>query len=176
MENQNIAVDPKTEEFDFKKHFVKALLAGLYYLILYIPFFLPFKIWGKAATRISSHWENKSLGYSEDKSNDPVFYFYFLFTVNFLLDAIIFLIWPLGFLFQTYTYFIKYELEMPFFEGYVLVLFGIYLSVISIKAGKEAIYFVLNVLLKWALEVVSNIGKLIKNLWLLNFVYKKKGE
>ena len=65
---------------------------------------------------------------------------------------------------------------MPFFEGYVLVLFGIYLSVISIKAGKEAIYFVLNVLLKWALEVVSNIGKLIKNLWLLNFVYKKKGE
>ena len=38
MENQNIAVDPKTEEFDFKKHFVKALLAGLYYLILYYLF------------------------------------------------------------------------------------------------------------------------------------------
>jgi len=176
MENQNFAVDQKTEDFDFKKHFVKALLAALYYLFVYIPILLPFKIWGKAATRISSHWENKSLGYNEDNSSSPVFYFYFMFIVNFLLDAIIFLIWPLGFLFQTYTYFIKYEAKMPFIQGYVIILLGIYLSVISIKASKEVIYFILNVLLKWILEVIYNIGKLIKNVWILNFVFKKKGE
>jgi len=34
----------------------------------------------------------------------------------------------------------------------------------------------LNTLLKWFIEVLTNIGKLIKNIWLLNFVYKKKGE
>lgn len=103
-------------------------------------------------------------------------YFYFIYLINFLLDAIIFLIWPLGFLFQTYTYFIKFEANPPFFEGYILILLGIYLSVIYFKITKEIIYYFLNVLLKWFIDVLTNIGKLIKNVWLLNFVYKKKGE
>ena len=57
----NIANETKTEDFDFKKHFVKASLGALYYLFVYIPFILPYKIWGKAATRISLLWENKSI-------------------------------------------------------------------------------------------------------------------
>lgn len=176
MENKNIAFDKKTEDFDFKKHFVNALLGALYYVFVYILIFLPFKIWGKAATRISLLWERKSLEYSEETSDYPVLYFYFLYLVNFILDAIIFLIWPLGFLFQSYLYFIKFELQTPFFNSYILVLIGIYLSVIAIKIGKEILYFFLNVLLKWFIDVVINIGKLIKNAWLLNFIYKKKGE
>jgi hypothetical protein len=91
-------------------------------------------------------------------------------------SAQFFLIWPLGFLFQTYQYFIEYEANPPFFEAYVLVLLGLYLSVISLKIVKEIIYYFLNTLLKWFIEVLTNIGKLIKNIWLLNFVYKKKGE
>lgn len=31
MENHNIATDVKTEDFDFKKHFVNALIGALYY-------------------------------------------------------------------------------------------------------------------------------------------------
>ena len=94
MENQNIAFDQKTEDFDFKEHFIKALLSSFYYIFVYIPFLLPFKIWGKAATRISAHWEKKSLSYNENNANSPLLYFYFLFLVHFLLDALIFLIWP----------------------------------------------------------------------------------
>ncbi len=176
MENQNIATDVKTEDFDFKKHFANALTGALFYIFVYIPIILPFKIWGKAATRISLIWEKKSLGYNENDSTYPVLYFYFIYLINFLLDAIIFLIWPLGFLFQTYTYFIKFEANPPFFEGYILILLGIYLSVIYFKITKEIIYYFLNVLLKWFIDVLTNIGKLIKNVWLLNFVYKKKGE
>lgn len=176
MENHNIATDVKTEDFDFKKHFVNALIGALYYIFVYIPIILPFKIWSKAATRISLLWEKKSLGYNENDSDYPVLYFYFIYLVNFLLDAVIFLIWPLGFLFQTYQYFIEYEANQPFFEAYVLVLLGIYLSVIYLKIVKEIIYYFLNTLLKWFIEVLTNVGKLIKNIWLLNFVYKKKGE
>jgi len=176
MENHNIATDVKTEDFDFKKHFLNALLGALYYIFVYVPIILPFKIWGKAAARISLLWEKKSLGYNENDSTYPVLYFYFMYLVNFLIDAVIFLIWPLGFLFQTYQYFIEYEANPPFFEAYVLVLLGLYLSVISLKIVKEIIYYFLNTLLKWFIEVLTNIGKLIKNIWLLNFVYKKKGE
>ena len=176
MENHNIATDVKTEDFDFKKHFLNALLGALYYIFVYVPVILPFKIWGKAAARISLLWEKKSLGYNENDSTYPALYFYFVYLVNFLLDAVIFLIWPLGFLFQTYQYFIEYEAGLPFFEAYVLVLLGIYLSVISLKIAKEIIYYFLNTLLKWFIEVLTNIGKLIKNMWLLNIVYKKKGE
>lgn len=59
MENQNIATDVKTEDFDFKKHFANALTGALFYIFVYIPIILPFKIWGKAATRISLIWEKK---------------------------------------------------------------------------------------------------------------------
>ena len=176
MENQNIAFDEKTVEFDFKQHFVSALLGALYYVFVYILLILPLKIWGKAATRISLIWEKRSLGYDEESSNYPVLYFYFLYLVKFLLDAIIFLVWPLGFLFQSYEYFIDNKAESPFFENYILFLFFIYLSVISIKIGKEILYFFLNVLLKWFIEVITNVGKLFKNMWLLNFVTKKKAE
>ena len=98
-----------------------------------------------------------------------------MYLVNFLLDAVIFLIWPLGFLFYTYQYFIESKANPPFLN-YVIVLLGLYLSVISLKIVKEIIYYFLNTLLKWFIEVLTNIGKLIKNIWLLNFVYKKKGE
>ena len=176
MENQNIAFDEKTEDFDFKKHFVSALLGALYYVFVYILLILPFKIWGKAATRISLIWEKKSLGYDEETSNYPVLYFYFLYLVRFLLDATIFLVWPLGFLFKSYYYFIEEKAEYSFFENYFLIILFIYLSVISIKICKEILYFFLNVLLKWFIEVIANFGKLIKNMWLLNFVTKKKAE
>ena len=34
----------------------------------------------------------------------------------------------------------------------------------------------INNLVSWILEMIVNVGKLIKNVWLLNFVVKRKEE
>ena len=175
MENTatNPANESNTEDFDFKKHFVNASLGALYYLIVYIPFILPFKIWGKAATRISLLWENKSLIYSEQEKSYPLHLFLFYYIINFIFDAIIFLAWPVGLVLATYFYIEAFEF-MPFFEGYVMSLFSYYISVLFIRAGKEALTYILNNLVVWLFDVFKNIGLFIKNMWLLNIVIKKK--
>jgi hypothetical protein len=174
MEKKNMVSDPVTEDFDFGKHFVGAIGGALYYLLLYIPFVLPFLIWGKAATRLSLIWQNKSIVYSENNKVYPVWSFYFFYLVNFILDAAIFLSWPVGFLFLGYQYGVEMEFQPDFVEFFLIPLFGMYVSVISIKLGKETLYFILNNLVLWVLDVLVNIGKFIKNMWLLNFVYRKK--
>ncbi|MEJ6663161.1 MAG: hypothetical protein QNL31_02560 [Flavobacteriaceae bacterium] len=175
MENKdiNIANEIKTEDFDFKKHFVKASLGALYYLFVYIPFILPYKIWGKAATRISLLWENKSIVYNEKDKGYPLYLFYFNYIINFIFDALIFLAWPVGIIYATYLYIDSFE-YMDFFGGYVVSLFAYYFSVLSIRLAKETLFFILNYLIVWLFEVIKNIGLLIKNIWLLNFVIKKK--
>ena len=55
-----------------------------------------------------------------------------------------------------------------------LELFTDYFSVISIRLAKETLFFVLDYLIKWLFAVLKNIGLLIENMWLLNFVIKKK--
>ena len=106
MENQEkqFAVELKTGEFDFKEHALKAILGALYYLFIYIPFILPFKIWGKAATRVSSLWDTKSLAYNENNSNYPIYLFYFEYMINFIFDAVTVLMWPIGFIYFSYTF------------------------------------------------------------------------
>ncbi|MDB4011143.1 hypothetical protein N9484_09010 [Polaribacter sp.] len=171
--NSNIINEVETEDFDLKKHLLSALLGSLYYLFIYIPFILPFKVWGKAATRISLLWEEKSIMYNENKSNHPLFLFYFNYVTNFVFDAAMFLLWPLGFIFATYTFISMYEYT-SFIEGYVLQLLTFYISVLVVKLQKEILFFVVNNLLSWLFNVIRNIGKLIKNVWLLNFVYRNK--
>jgi hypothetical protein len=175
MENKdiNIANEIKTEDFNFKKHFVKASLGALYYLFVYIPFILPYKIWGKAATRISLLWENKSIVYNETDKGYPLYLFYFNYIINFIFDALIFLAWPVGLIYATYAYIDAFD-YMGFFDGYVVSLFTYYFSVLAIRLAKETLFFVLNYLVIWLFDVIRNIGLLIKNLWLLNFVIKKK--
>ncbi|MCF6184745.1 MAG: hypothetical protein L3J56_09015 [Bacteroidales bacterium] len=169
----NIANEPKTEDFSFKNHFVKAALGALYYLFIYIPFILPFKIWGKAATRISLLWDNKSITYNEKEKEYPLYLFYFNYIINFIFDALIFLAWPIGLIYATYLYIDGFE-YMKFFGGYVKNLFTYYFSVLLIRLAKETLFFILNYLIIWLFEVIRNIGLLIKNLWLLNFVFRKK--
>ena len=175
MENKDITIanEIKTEDFDFKKHFVKASLGALYYLFVYIPFILPYKIWGKAATRISLLWENKSIVYNEKDKGYPLYLFYFNYIINFIFDALIFLAWPVGLIYATYAYIDAFE-YMDFFGGYVVSLFTYYFSVLAIRLAKETLFFVLNYLVIWLFEVIKNIGLLMKNIWLLNFVIKKK--
>ena len=171
--NSNLINEVKTEDFDLKKHSLNALLGSLYYLFIYIPFILPFKVWSKAATRISLLWEEKSLMYDENKSNYPLFLFYFNYIVNFLFDAAMFLLWPIGFIYATYTFIDNFEYT-PFIEGYLLILLLVYVSILTVKLQKEILFFIINNLLSWLFEVLRNIGKLIKNAWLLNFVYRNK--
>ena len=168
--NSNLVSEVKTEDFDFKKHLKNAFLGSLYYLFIYIPFILPFKVWSKAATRISKLWEEKSLMYNENKSSYPMFLFYFNYIINFLFDATMFLLWPIGFIYATYS---LIDGAMPFW-GYILVLFWIYIFILIIKLQKEILFFIVNNLLSWLFDVLRNIGKLIKNAWLLNFVHRNK--
>ena len=49
-----------------------------------------------------------------------------------------------------------------------------YLSVLYTRFLKEILNFFLKYLVVWLLDVIKNIGKFIKNAWLLNFVYKQK--
>jgi len=174
MENENSIRDPKTDDFNFGKHALNALIGALYYLIVYIPFILPFQIWGKAATRLSEIWESKTIVYGEGDKVYPLHSFYFTYVINFLLDAIIFLIWLLGFIYINYTFFIDGKAKAPFVENYLVPLFMIYVSVIGLKAGKEIIHFILNNLVVWMLDVIVAIGRLIKNMWALNIVIKRK--
>ena len=171
--NSNIVNEVKTEDFNSKKHLLNATLGSLYYLFLYIPFILPFKIWSKAATRVSLMWEEKKLIYDENNNKYPLFLFYFNYIVNFLFDAAIFLAWPLGFIFSTFLFIVNYEYT-PFIEGYLYVLSCVYVSVLITKLQKEILFFIINNLLTWLFDVIRNIGKLIKNGWLLNFVYRNK--
>jgi len=174
---KEIAVEPKTGDFDFKEHALKALLSALYYIFVYIPFIFPFLVWGKAASRLSSLWDNKSIKYDENKAQYPAFYFYFNYLINFVFDAYILLIWPLGLIYVAYQY-ISVVKFFPVIDGliyYLLIpLFSVYASVIIIRLMKEALFFILNNLITWIFNVIINIGKLIKNAWLLNIVIRKK--
>jgi hypothetical protein len=169
METTTIATEQKTENFNFSNHFVKALISALYYLIIYIPFILPFAIWGKAAARLSMLWESKSLGYNEENSNYPIYNFYFNYIVNFIFDASMFLIWPIGLIITIIS-----MTDNADAIGALTMLFSYYASVIGMRAGKEVVFFVLNTLVSWFISVIVNIGQLIKNMWLLNIVIKRK--
>ncbi len=171
MEQTTIAQEQKTENFSFSQHFVKALIGALYYLILYIPFILPYNIWGKAATRLSLIWESKSLAYNEDGGTYPLHSFYLKYVVNFIFDALMFLIWPIGLIIT-----IKMRIDNDGMEivDVLIMLFTWYIYVIVIRVMKEVVYFVLNTLVAWFLNVIKNIGQLIKNMWLLNIVIKRK--
>jgi hypothetical protein len=171
MEQTTIAQEQKTENFNFSQHFVKALIGALYYLILYIPFILPYNIWGKAATRLSHVWESKTLAYNEDYGNYPLHSFYLKYVVNFIFDALIFLIWPIG---LVLTIKARIDNESMDFVDILIMLFTYYVFVIGIRVVKEVVYFVLNTLVAWFLDVIKNIGQLIKNMWLLNIVIKRK--
>lgn len=174
MENHVPLKDELTEDFNFGKHAGSAIVAALYYLFIYIPFILPYQIWGKAATRLSLIWENKSLKYDEGDKIYPLHSFYFMYLIKFLIDALILLIWPFGFILLCYVYFIEGEAQNPFLGGYIFPLFEIYVSVLGIKAGKEILYFFLNNMVTWLLDVIAAIGRFLKHMWALNFVFKRK--
>lgn len=171
MEQTTIAQEQKTENFSFSQHFVKALIGALYYLILYIPFILPYNIWGKAATRLSHVWESKSLAYDENNGTYPLHNFYLKYVVNFIFDALMFLIWPIGLIIT-----IKMRIDNEGMEivDVLIMLFTWYIYVIAIRVMKEIVFFILNTLVSWFLNVIKNMGQLIKNIWLLNFVIKRK--
>jgi len=172
--NSGTVNEIKTEDFNPKKHLLNATLGSLYYIFLYIPFILPFKIWSKAATRLSLLWEQKTLMYNENKNNYPLILFYFHYIINFLFDAIMFLIWPLGFIWSTYNFDGRYYIDPGTFEGYMYMLLTVYMSVLIVKLQKEILFFIINNLFTWLFDVIKNIGKLIKNAWLLNFVHRDK--
>jgi hypothetical protein len=171
MEQTTIAEEQKTENFNFSQHFVKALIGALYYLILYIPFILPFNIWGKATTRLSHVWESKSLAYSEENGAYPLHNFYLKYVVNFIFDAAMFLVWPIGLVMT-----IKARIDNEGMEimDVLIMLFTFYIYVVGIRVMKEVLFFILNTLISWFLDVIKNIGQLIKNVWLLNIVIKRK--
>ena len=171
MEQEKTIRDAQTEDFSFGSHALKALMASGYYLLLYIPFILPYIIWGKAATRLSLFWDSKSIAYNENDKTYPLHSFIVMYYIYFLFDALIFLSWILGFLFARYT------MTQEVSEG-LMVLIVVYLCVIGIKAAREVFYFILNHILvalwKWILNVISAFGRFCIHAWGLNFVYRKK--
>ena len=180
MEQEKTIRDAQTEDFSFGSHALKALMAAGYYLLLYIPFILPYIIWGKAATRLSLFWDSKSIAYKENDKTSPLHSFIVMYCIYFLFDALIFLSWILGFLYITKLFFIDHDdYSLDVIKFYFLFLFGLYaLAPIVIKAAKEAFYFILNHILvtlwKWTLNVVSAFGRFCIHAWGLNFVYRKK--
>ena len=171
MEQETTIRDAQTEDFSFGSHGLKALMAAGYYLLLYIPFILPYIIWGKAATRLSLFWDSKSIAYKENDKTSPLHSFIVMYCIYFLFDALIFLSWILGLLFALFS------MTQEVSAG-LMVLIGAYVSVIGIKAAKEVFYFILNHILvalwKWILNVISAIGRFCIHAWGLNFVYRKK--
>ena len=171
MEQETTIRDAQTEDFSFGSHGIKALMAAGYYLLLYIPFILPYIIWGKAATRLSLFWESKSMAYNENDKIYPLHTFIVMYIIYFIFDAVIFLSWILGLLFALFS------MTQEVSAG-LMVLIGAYVSVIGIKAAKEVFYFILNHILvalwKWILNVISAIGRFWIHVWGLNFVYRKK--
>jgi hypothetical protein len=171
MEQEKTIRDAQTEDFSFGSHALKALMAAGYYLLLYIPFILPYIIWGKAATRLALFWDSKSIAYNENDKIYPLHTFIVMYYIYFIFDAVIFLSWILGLLFALFS------MTQEVSAG-LMVLIGAYVSVIGIKAAKEVFYFILNHILvalwKWILNVVSAIGRFWIHVWGLNFVYRKK--
>lgn len=171
MEQDQTIRDAQTEDFSFGTHALKALMAAAYYLLIYIPFILPYKIWGKAATRLALFWDSKSIAYSEKDKAYPLHSFIVNYYIYFLFDAVIFLAWVLGFLVA--IFFMTQEVA----AGLVALIVA-YLSVVGIKVAKEVFYFMLNHILvslwKWILNVISAFGRFCINAWGLNFVYRKK--
>ena len=171
MEQEKTIRDAQTEDFSFGSHALKALMAAGYYLLLYIPFILPYIIWGKAATRLALVWDSKSIAYNENDKIYPLHTFIVMYYIYFIFDAVIFLSWILGLLFALFS------MTQEVSAG-LMVLIGAYVSVIGIKAAKEVFYFILNHILvalwKWILNVISAIGRFCIHAWGLNFVYRKK--
>ena len=171
MEQEKTIRDAQTEDFSFGSHALKALMAAGYYLLLYIPFILPYIIWGKAATRLALVWDSKSIAYNENDKIYPLHTFIVMYYIYFIFDAVIFLSWILGLLFALFS------MTQEVSAG-LMVLIGAYVSVIGIKAAKEVFYFILNHILvalwKWILNVISAIGRFWIHVCGLNFVYRKK--
>lgn len=178
MEQEKTIRDAQTEDFSFGSHALKALMAAGYYLLLYIPFILPYIIWGKAATRLSLVWESKSMAYNENDKIYPLHTFIVMYFIYFIFDAVIFLSWILGFLLITKDLVTSETFSTEVFKAYFVSLFMLYISAIGIKAAKEVFYFILNHILvalwKWILNVISAIGRFCIHAWGLNFVYRKK--
>jgi len=171
MEETILTAEQKTEKFSFSQHFVKALIGVLYYLIVYIPFIMPFSIWGKATARLSHVWESKSIEYNEDNGTYPLHSFYLKYVVNFVFDAFMFLIWPIGLILTIKS---RIDNESMEIDEMLIMLFTFYFNVVLIRVSKEIVFFILNNLVSWFLNVIKNIGQLIKNAWLLNIVIKRK--
>ena len=132
---------------------------------------LPFKIWGNAATRISALWDSKTIDYQEKGKGYPLFAFYLNYLINFIFDALMFLAWPVGLIAAIVLGILSGEIV-----GFGSALVGFYSLVLGLRLAKEILFFILNTLITWILDVIKNIGQLIKNIWLLNFVIKKKGN
>lgn len=167
------------EEFQFEKHFGKALVAALYYVMFYLPFVLPVKVWGNAGARLSTIWENKILNYKEQDVKYSLFTFYFNCSLNLTVDAIIFLAYPIGFIYFTYDFIASLVDKAPVggaIMGFIGMLFVTFESVLGMKLFKETLIYIINNLVGWMIEVMTNMGKLIKNMWLLNVVIKKKNN
>jgi hypothetical protein len=91
--------------------------------------------------------------------------------VNFIFDAAMFLVWPVGLVMT-----IKARIDNEGMEimDVLIMLFTFYIYVVGIRVMKEVLFFILNTLVSWFFDVIKNIGQLIKNVWLLNIVIKRK--
>jgi hypothetical protein len=82
-----------------------------------------------------------------------------------------FLIWPIG---LVLTIIARVDNEGMDIMDILMMLFSYYIFVVALRIMKEIMYFVLNTLVSWFLDVIKNMGQLIKNMWLLNIVIKRK--
>ena len=156
-------------QFNHDEHLVPSIKAAFYYLLVYIPILLPLSIWKDSSVSLTNLWQTRSVSFDSGSGKFPLWDLLYKYIITFVFDAAILLAWPymlyqaifevklfndLGSMFKALGFLeATKNLAMAFLFMYTVVIF--------IRLAKEALNFVLGVVVTWVFDVISSLSKMM---------------
>jgi len=162
-------MDQPNNQFNRDEHLMPSIKAAFYYLLVYIPILLPLSIWKDASVSLTHLWQTRSVSFDSRVGKYPLWTLLYKYVITFVFDAATLLAWPFV-LYQAIFELKSFNLLESMYEsmGFVqtfkyliIALLGMYTIVILIRLAKEALNFVLGVLVTWMFDVIHSIGQMM---------------
>ena len=130
------------------------------YQIVYYVFILPFEVWSKAIKRLAAQRENKSLKFVEIKSQWPMFTFLKRWLIDFLLDALIAIIWII----LLYNFFKRFDffVSIPFKDSFGTGMKSLFFSLLAIYTAPVSIHLLRDLFILLLKPITKLLGWLNK--------------
>ncbi|MDA1383034.1 MAG: hypothetical protein O3A22_03945 [Bacteroidetes bacterium] len=156
-------------QFNRDEHLMPSIKAALYYLLVYIPILLPLSIWKDASVSLTNLWQTRSVSFDSSSGKYPLWSLLYKYVITFVFDAAILLAWPYVLYQAIFEFEMFHNLGSQFeYLGFVgtmkyliMTLLGMYTVVIFLRLAKEALNFVLGIIVTWIFDVISSLGKMM---------------